>query len=199
MTFAGSLKESDGVEDEVTPADALIGRGEFEVIQGDLWTLPVLGQVVSQAKTKGNGLTLGEAAGVFRIAERRVHIENAAVTSPALGLIGSGTVGFDKSLDLRIVAAPLGDWRDHVKRTKIPLVSDAAGELVGGVQRVLSAATSTLLYQFRVTGKVGHPDVQAVPAPVLTDPAALLLGRMVHEKPDRKLIDAVRDPTTPSN
>ena len=193
MTLAGSL-DADG---EVTPADALRGRGEFEVIEGDLWTLPVIGHVAARAKknsggSRNGGLVLGEAAGVFRLANRSVFIDNAAVTSPALGLIGSGTVGFDRALDLRIVAAPLGDWRDHVKRTGIPIVSDAAGEVVGGVQRALSAATRTLLYQFRVTGTADDPKIETIPAPVVTDPVALLLGRMVHEKPQRKLIDSVR-------
>lgn len=202
-TLAGALTEVDGKDDgkpsdDSVPAFPLQARGEFEVIKGDLWTLPVLGHVASQTKKKpgatGGGITLGEAAGVFRIADRRVHLDNAAVTSPALGVIGSGSVGFDQSLDLRIVAAPLGDWRDHVKRTRIPFVSDVAGELVGGVQRVLGAATSTLLYQFRVSGTVKDPNLQTVPAPVLTDPVALLLGRMVQEKPKGKLIDSVREP-----
>lgn len=188
MTFAGSF----GHVADVSPADALHGAGEFEVIDGDFWTLPVLGKVASQANKRNNALTLGEAAGVFRIADRNVQLENAAVNSPALGLIGSGTVGFDKSLDLRIVAAPLGDWRDNIKRTRIPILSDVTAEVVGGVQRILNAATSTLLYQFHVTGTMGDPNVQTVPAPVLTEPAALLLGRMLQEKPQQKLIESVR-------
>jgi hypothetical protein len=180
-------------EEDVTPADALRGRGEFEVIRGHFWTLPVLGRVASETK-RGDALTLGEAAGVFRVADRRVTFENAAVNSPALGLVGSGSIGFDKSLDLQIVAAPLGDWRDNVKRSKIPIVSDVAGEVVGGIQKLLSAATRTLLYEFRVTGTAGDPDVKTVPAPVLSDPAALLFGRMLDDRQkDRRLIDSVRN------
>jgi hypothetical protein len=188
MTFAGSFSN----DAEVSPADALRGAGEFEIVEGDFWTLPVLGQIASQANKRDSALKIGEAAGVFRVANRSVLLDNAAVNSPALGLIGSGTVGFDKSLDLRIVAAPLGDWRENIKRTRIPILSDVTGEVVGGVQRILNAATSTLLYQFRVTGTMGDPNVQTVPAPVLTEPAALLLGRMLQEKPQQKLIESVR-------
>ena len=190
-------------DEGVTPARALRGRGEFEVIEGHFWTLPVLGNVASEANRDGRGadggeggeggaLTLGEAAGVFTVADRTVAFRNAAVNSPALGLIGSGTIGFDQSLDLQIIAAPLGDWRENIKRGRIPVVSDVAAEVVGGIQSLLNAATRTLLYEFRVGGTVSDPAVQAVPAPVLTDPAALLFGRMLDPNRKAKLIDSVR-------
>ena len=44
---------------------------------------------------------MSAAKSVFRVAERKVVFENAAVNSPALGLVGSGTIGFDKSLDAK--------------------------------------------------------------------------------------------------
>src|SRR5690348_11018180 len=65
FTFDGSLSRKGDVE----PLDVLRGRGEFEVIEGNFWTLPVIGQVAHEAKKETNGLTLGEAAGVFRIAD----------------------------------------------------------------------------------------------------------------------------------
>jgi hypothetical protein len=203
-TFAGStLKEA-----QLKPDLALTGRGEFEVIQGDFWTLPVLGDIATAAATdKGrrpgttsgpaNSLgTAGEAAGTFRLESGKVVFDNAAVSSPALGLIGSGTVGFaeDKSLDLRVVAAPLGDWRDRIKQTKIPIVSDVVGEVVGGLQRLVNTATSTLLYEFRVSGTLKQVKIDTIPAPVLTEPAALLFDRMLDDHQKRPLIDAVRPP-----
>jgi hypothetical protein len=194
-TFAGAFT----ADPTVPPAQSLHGQGEFEAIEGQFWTLPVLGDIHARTKKAGGngngngGATLGELAGTFRIANRSVLIENAALTSPALGLVGSGTVGFDKSLDLRVVAAPLGDWRDHVKRTRIPIVSDVAGEVAGGVQRLLSTATRTLLYQFRVIGTADHPKVETIPAPVLTDPAAFLFGRMLDEHRKQRLLESVKN------
>jgi hypothetical protein len=200
--FAGStLKEA-----QLKPDVALTGRGEFEVIQGDFWTLPVLGEIASAAGKDGrrgaasgpaNSIgTVGEAAGTFHFDGGKVVLDNAAVSSPALGLIGSGTVGFaeDKSLDVRVVAAPLGDWRERIKQTKIPIIRDVVGEVVGGVQRLVNTATSTLLYEFRVSGTLKQPKVDTVPTPVLTEPAALLFGRMLDEKQKRPLIDALRPP-----
>jgi hypothetical protein len=207
VTFAGStLKEA-----QLKPEVALTGRGEFEVIKGDFWTLPVLGEIAAAAAGKngrGGGATsgpanslgtVGEAAGTFRFEAGKVVLENAAVSSPALGLIGSGSVGFaeDKSLDLRVVAAPLGDWRDRIKQTRSPIFSNVVGEVVGGVQRLLNTATSTLLYEFRVSGTLKQPKVETVPTPVLTDPAALLFGQMVDERQKRPLIDALRPPPPP--
>ena len=182
---------ADDKESGTRASETFRGKGEFEVIKGHLWTLPVLGEVASRTKPK-NGLTLGEAAGVFHLDEGGVVLDNAAVSSPALALMGTGRIGFDKSIDLEIVAAPLGDLRDHIRRTRIPILSDVAGEVVGGVQRLINAATSTLLYQFRVTGTLEEPRVATVPAPVLTDPTALLLGRLLEPKTDQRLLDVVR-------
>jgi hypothetical protein len=66
--------------------------------------------------------------------------------------------------------------------------------VVGGVQRLLNTATSTLLYEFRVSGTVSQPKVDTVPTPVLTEPAALLFGRMLDDRQKKPLIDAVRSP-----
>lgn len=203
VVFNGStLKEA-----QLNPDVALTGGGEFEVVQGDFWTLPVLGDIAAAAgkdRQKGGASsrssdslgTASEAAGTFHFERGNIVFDNAAVSSPALGLIGSGTVGFaeDKSLNLRIVAAPLGDWRERIRATKIPIFSNVVGEVVGGVQRLLNTATSTLLYEFRVSGTMKEPKVDTVPAPVLTEPAALLFGRMLDDQHKRPLIDAVRTP-----
>jgi hypothetical protein len=188
LTFAGSL----GKRDEITPANALTGRGEFEVLDGNFWTLPVLGEVAGSAGKSNNSFTLGEAAGVFRVSDRTITLEEAAINSSALGLVGSGTIGFDKSIDLRIVAAPLGDWRERARQTGIPIVSNAAGEVFAAVQKLLNAATGTMLYQFRATGTVAGPKVETIPAPAITEPVATLFGQMLDDKRKAPLIDSVR-------
>jgi hypothetical protein len=119
---------------------------------------------------------------------------NAALSSPALGLQGSGKLKLDDSaLDLRVVAAPLADWKDKMKRTGIPILSDAAGEVVGGIQKLLNGATKAIFYEFRVGGTASKPQVTTVPAPALTDATAKLFGKMIAPPKDEKLIDAVKD------
>ena len=186
LTFSGA-KPPPGE----SPLSTLSANGEFEVLGGQFGTIPVLGEI---AKRVGGGaeLTVGEAAGVFDVADKNIHLRNAAVSSPALGVQGSGAIGFDRRLDLAVVAAPLGDWRDKVKQTNVPLLSDVAGEVAGAAQAVVNTATRGLLYEFRVTGTSGTPHVAAVPVPVVADSAAILFGGMARGQKDRRLLDAVR-------
>jgi hypothetical protein len=174
--------------------------GEFELLRGEFFTIPVLGDIAGQVSDRRGekndpGLgTVGEAAGVFEIAQGMLTLRDFAVSSPALGVVGSGTIGLtgEKPLDLRIVAAPLGDWRAKVKQTNVPILSDVAGEVFGAAERLVNTATGALLYEFRVTGTAGKRNIATVPVPVLTEPAALLFGRMLRGDNDRKLLDTMK-------
>jgi hypothetical protein len=159
--------------------DDLRAAGRFEVLDGDFWNGPVIDAVTGVAKVKHDALTVGQAAGTFELRDRIVTLKDAAISSPVLGIQGEGTVALDGALNLKVVAAPLADWRDQAKRTKIPIVSDVAGELLGGLQKILSAANKTLLYEMRVTGTAKAPKVETVPAPVLTEGLAKLFGGML--------------------
>src|SRR5205814_357600 len=79
------------------------------------------------------------------------------------------------------LAAPLSDWRENMKRTNIPILSDVAGEIAGGVQKFVNAATRRLFYEFRASGTLSDPSIKAVPAPILTDNAALIFGKMLKD------------------
>lgn len=167
------------LERRFTAADTVKASGQFEVLDGDFYELSMVKQISDNARVKYEATTVGQAAGTFEIANRVVTFPQMAISAPVLGLTGSGRVAFDGGLDLEVVAAPLADWREQVKRTKIPVVSDVAGEVLGGLQKMLNTATKTLLYEFHVTGRVGEPKVAAVPTPVLTEGVARLFGAMV--------------------
>lgn len=175
--------------------ESLSGEGELSIHDGELWEAPVLKHVAEQSKAHRESLTASEAAAVFQVADARVHLNRAALYSPALGLEGSGTIGFDGELDLKIVAAPLGDWEKHIKGTNLPLMSNVIGSVAGAMQKVINAATSELLYEFHVTGHVAHPHVEVVPTPVLTDTAAVLFERMLRGQKD--LANSIRPPPQP--
>ena len=53
-----------------------------------------------------------------------------------------------------------------------------AGELAGGIQKMLNAATGALLYEFRVTGSLDKHQVIAVPTPVLTDVVSIVISAL---------------------
>src|SRR5262249_30211721 len=134
--------------------------------------------------------TVGDAATVFDVADEQILLRDAAVSAPILGLQGGGDVGLNGSLDLHVVAAPLADWRDRLRDTKIPIVSNVAGEIAGAVQKLLNTATGTLLYEFRVSGNLHEKAIiDTVPAPVLTDTAATVFGRMLNPQHGQRPLD----------
>lgn len=186
IEFAGVRPKDGG-----SPFQTLHAAGEFEVLRGHFWTIPLLGEIVKRAGG-GREMTIAEAAGVFDYADRRIVLRSAAVSSPALGVQGSGAISLDRQLDLNLVVAPLGDWRDKMKQTNVPVLSDVAGEVAGALQKVVNTAASQLLFEFRVTGTTGKPSVASVPVPALSDTAALLFGGMMREGKDGRLIESVR-------
>jgi hypothetical protein len=98
----------------------------------------------------------------------------------------------DHRLDLDVVAAPLADWRDKLKDTRIPIISGITSEVAGGIQKLLNTATGALLYEFRVGGDLKDVKVTAVPTPVLTDAAALVFGKMLNARKDERPLEWIK-------
>lgn len=169
------------------PSDTFRADGEVQILHGDFWTVPPVGLVTQQIK-QNQDPGIGDAAAVFHIADRSIDLPRAAVNAPLIGLQGQGTIGFDRSLDLTVVAAPLGDWRDQMRRAKIPVIDD----VLGAVQQLLNTVQGVLLYQFRVTGTVDHPIKTFVPAPIISDPMALLFGQMLRPDQNGQLLRNVK-------
>ena len=195
LSASGTLR---GVVTKGAPKDetlrAIHAAGEMEIVEGSLFKMPVVKNVTEQVKGLKGAANVGDAAAVFAIEDGRVTLSDAAVSSPVVGLQGGGTLALDGSaIDLNVVAAPLADWRENLKSTNIPIVSDVVGEVAGGIQKMLNAATGALLYQFRVQGSVDRPEIIAVPTPVLTDTAAFVFGKMLSPpKKDQRPIDLIR-------
>jgi hypothetical protein len=172
--------------------DALRAKGDIEIVDGDFGEVPVLRDVLGGIDGAKDALTIGQAAGTFDIRDHVVTLDRVAISAPIFGVEGDGAIGFDGNLDLHVIAAPLADWRDKLRQTGIPVVSDAASEVAGAIQKLLNGASRALLYEFRIGGKVSRPEVMTVPAPVLTDSVAALFGQMMAPPKDRRLIDEVR-------
>jgi len=168
LTFGGIGK----TDKQPDPWMGFHAAGKVDVYNGAFWNVPVVEDVVGNTKVKADSLTVGQARGDFEIKEKMVKLQDASLSSPLLGIYGGGTIGFDGALNLRVVAAPLADWKDQIKSTRIPIVSDVAGEVLGGLQKVINGATSTLLYEFKITGTTKDRKVETVPAPALTEGVA---------------------------
>ena len=188
MRFNGSASR----EGDRRASETFRARGEVEVVEGDFYEFPVLREIVAAVAPSREAATVGQAAGVFEVAERKITFGKAAVSAPLLGLQGSGAATFEGELDFRVVAAPLADWKEQLKRTKIPVVDDVGAELLGGIQKLLNSASGKLLYQFRVGGTAGKPTVTAEAVPVLTEDAVRLFAEMMGGKEEGRLLERVR-------
>ena len=129
------------------------------MIEGEFYDLPVLSEIASAITLNKNAAQVGQAAGRFHVANRRIQFDPVAVAAPVLGIRGEGKATFDGQLDFKVVAAPLADWKQQLQKTKIPLLDSVGAELLGGVQKILDTATGKLLYQFKITGTTAKPDV----------------------------------------
>jgi len=181
-TFSGALHD-DGYEANL---NALQAVGQYEIVGGNLYRLPVFSNVSAQIKGLKSATTLGDAAASFEISNGELHLTHAAVNSNVLGVQGSGTINLlDGKINGDVVAAPLADWKEKVNQMRIPLIGDVAG----GIQKMLNSATGSLLYAFRVTGTLKDVKVAAIPAPVLTDTAATVFGHMIKPLKDERPLD----------
>ena len=195
LTFAGGAKTP-----EKTALQQLQVDAQCQIVGGDFYTLPVFTDVLDHVHHTEQ-VTLGQAAALVHVADEKVTFQDALVAAPAIGLQGSGTIGFDKSLDLHAVAMPLGDWRANLAQVRVPVLSDVAAEIVGAMQKVFGAAQGVLLYELRIDGTLTKPELHEIPAPAFTDGIALLFGQLVKNGGQQPLtnllhpavnIDAVR-------
>jgi hypothetical protein len=171
----------------------LAGDGSLQIDDGNLWALPALQTLSRHTRIARQALTAGEAAAIFSVRNRTIYFKHAAVYSPALGLQGSGTEKFNGALNLDIIAAPLGDWKQKLAETNIPFFSRILSSAAGSIEKFVGNATSELLYHFRITGTRDNPIIQTIPAPFLTDSAANLFARMIHHDGSTKLVDSVAE------
>jgi hypothetical protein len=164
-------------------ADFVKADGRFEVLDAAFWDAPVAEDIASQAKAGTyRKLPHDEAAGVFEIRDRWVHLKEIAVSSPLLGLQGEGWVAFDKRMKFNAIAAPMADWKQQMKRLRIPILSDVGGEVLGGVQGLLNVASKAMLYELRVSGTLNQPKVATVLTPLLSDSVDAMVRGMKKDQ-----------------
>jgi hypothetical protein len=182
VEMSGNGNASISLRSDSPNLDSMRGSGEIELLNARLWQGRVLAYVVKEIKLAEELLNTSESAAVFTIGEGRLNVKSVALSSAALGVHGSGSVGLDGSLDLRLTAVPMGDLEARFKQLRIPIVGDAIAMTVGGMEKVVNLAAERLLYEFHVTGKMSDPKVAPIAAPILTEAAAEFFGRILHKR-----------------
>jgi hypothetical protein len=161
-----------------SPLASANGTGNFQVQNGDFYDVKIIGDVIGRvAPAAGDPARVGHAAGRFTFKDGTANFSKLVVSSPIVGIQGSGNVGLtgDYPVDLNLIVAPLGDWKKQVDKTGIPLL----GQVVGSVQKVVNNAQKSL-YSFHVTGPATSPSIQPVPAPALDKSANDVFGQMLN-------------------
>ena len=94
--------------DHLTTNSTFTADGRLEITGGQLWQIPVLTGIAQQCNINTDAALASDAAAIFHIENEVVRLDHAAVSSPVLGVQGSGMIGFDKSVDLDVIAARWG-------------------------------------------------------------------------------------------
>jgi hypothetical protein len=175
------------------PLQTFAADGEFQVIDGNFGDIQTIRAAASKVSKPDQDLD-GEAAGIFSIRNETVTLENCAVGNPMFGLEGSGTIGFDKKLNLHAAAAPLGDWREGLKRSGVPVLEDVASDIAGSIQQLFASAQGTLLWDIHISGTTSAPKVEQTAVPAISKPAAAIFGQLIRGVKDNELLDQLRPP-----
>ena len=172
------------------PLAAISGSGNFEVRDGNFFQIPVMEAIANDVNVKA-ATTVGQAAGMFTIGDSKVHLNPVVVSSPLIGIDGSGDVGFKGELALDIIATPLGQWDEKLN------VGDAASGVLHQMQKGLNVATRAALYNIHVRGTVDKPETHPEAAPFLTERAGNLIGFLKQKSSDGSLLNfAQQQPQT---
>jgi hypothetical protein len=161
-----------------SPLASANGKGNFQVHNGDFYEVKLLDDIIGRvAPGAADTGRIGDAAGRFTFKDGTAHFTKLAVSSPIIGIQGSGDVGMtgDNPVDLNLIVAPLGDWKKQVEKTGIPLL----GQVAASVQKVINNAQKAL-YSFHVTGPATSPSIQPAPSPVLDKTANDVFGKMLN-------------------
>ena len=123
-------------------------NGPFDLRNGVLLKLPVVEQLVRaiEGMVPGRKERGDVLSATVDVRHQIITLEELKLTSAAVAARGEGTIGFDKSLDLRLNAGPLEKLQDE-----LGLIGDIFG------------AITDSFVKYRVTGTTSDPNVSVKP------------------------------------
>jgi hypothetical protein len=141
--------------------DTLRGGGQFEVVDGWLYKLPIIIAILNVLELSSQpGDAFDEAAAEFYIVGDRVTLRDIVVKGGVLALVGEGFLTIpDLAVSLRLVNVP-GSWW-----ARLPLIED------------LMRGTVREFVELRVSGPLTQPSVKTQPIPRITDEIKRLFER----------------------
>ena len=86
--------------------ETLRGKGQFAIINGRFWELPVFAGLANILYIPGvSKIVFGEARGTFTVGNKIISTSDTELRSPQMNLVGDGTVDFDGNLNFHVTAA----------------------------------------------------------------------------------------------
>lgn len=147
--LAGILNANGSVTTSLAdPRGNLAGQGEAHVREGRVLILPGLTELASlmNVAVRQNIEPRHKADATFNLSPQGLEITSSEVTTEFLAARATGTVGFDKSLDLAANAGPM----------------EKLQSLLGQVGNVLGNVTDRLV-KYRIRGTTDDPKVSIAP------------------------------------
>jgi hypothetical protein len=162
----GSIVANLYLSGEFGDLTSMRGGGRFEILDGDLYRLPIILAILNVLELKARPTeSFNEATADFYIVGRKVTLRDIIVRGGVLALIGSGALTLpDLAVDLRLINVPDQWW------AKLP-----------GVSQIMQGAVRELV-QVRVTGPVSQPNVRTEPVPRITEELRSLFQRRLDRR-----------------
>ncbi|MBZ0172537.1 MAG: AsmA-like C-terminal region-containing protein, partial [Phycisphaerales bacterium] len=132
-----------------TPRASLEGSGDAGVKDGRLLLLPGLTQLsnlINRGGFKDTGASNHRGSAVFSLGAAGATITRSEIVTNTLAARGTGLIGFDRTLDLRVNAGPL---------ERIQSLLGPVGDLLGKV--------TDQLVKYTIKGTIDKPDVGVAP------------------------------------
>ncbi len=147
--MAGKVTSTGGVRAPMAdPMAGLSGAGQIDVREGRLVNVPILSDLVSVMQVTGlTGNTLRDTfSSPFTITPTAVRLDNFDFRTPAIAARGSGTIGFDGTLNLSVNGGPLESIQNKL----------------GPIGGILGKITDQFV-TYRVRGTTADPRVSVQP------------------------------------
>ncbi len=169
----GELHYTGGLTELMTQAD---GTGEVNITQGKLAMIPVIGRVTGELAraarvtgSDGDRTGTDTASFVFDLVGNHAKLTSIELSTALLAATGTGTVGFDQSLNLDINAGPLKKLNQS-----LGILGRAIGQVTDGLSR------------YRVTGTIQEPQIAVL---LLSAPSERATTDTPRETPASELFE----------
>lgn len=160
--------------------ERLSGDLNAELRQAMLFELPVFSQISDRVGLNRVGV-FERGRLTSRIVTNGLLVESLELQGPVVQMAVTGTVGFDRRLDLEVLVSnnQIVTELSRVLIPRLPVINRLAGEGVGVLDNIIGVLSEQLL-KFRVTGTLDDPRVTPDPTIRVTPRAARFFSELLN-------------------